>query len=1012
MGSVMNCRKHFFLGLSIVIVILISGLNISFGADEENGRKFYMTFLPNYHNNKWQSESQLKYGDSLYVIIYADMEPTNGTITYTDENRVKHFHSFTISDPDKPHIFSVPYNDFELVGYNDAGLIRSTSDNESISFKTFYIETDKNVLVLGHNQSIMTSESFSVLPLELLAEDYMVMAYNSDGISGTPESPNATSVTPSQFAIIATENNTVVDIIPSAPTYVNRLTPQRVTMNRGEVYLVQAYGFEQYSRADLTGTEVRSDKPIAIIAGHQRARVPSDLPQSIVSRDMLMEQVPPIKYWNMSFPVIPLPNPVAQFDSRNLSDKLRVLAAFDGTELLVGDVMIAQLDKGEFFETDIIEPFMLNATAPVLPMIYRRSAQLAQNGNSVGDPLMQIVPSIDQFSNRQKFYSLEVKEPRFSWGDPVTHQRVYSEHFAVIISPNDNFANITMNGTVVNPASFRPILESELSYSILAVNPGTNLLNSIANVGLFVCGYGYANSYGYFTGTLRSRDDWEPPLLQSSSDCFEIEGIVTDKSVREVRVQDGSAINVDVEIPTFTEGDTTVSFKAIIINPFLDGHFKLIASDMIWQQVRKDLSIPGFTIAVNGTQYSEDTIEVKKKIRSDIKYCMDYTLYNYGSFPQDVYMKPFVSDNFETDFPSTVNLEPGESFTFEVCFNSEIDVVEVESLVLYNDCLERQFATLAFESKEDQNDPIILATPDPCNKFVGLKITDNDDWEWGLMDVIFKNVENVEIEVTEPGVYSQEIMVTVIDPYQDAYFMLSVKDSSGKVANYEAILPGFTLEFEELTLSGSSDRYEEYEFSNTTIGGLNCTQFKVNNYGRFDINLDNLFMLNNSLFTVPQAQMPLFIKSGTSRELTLCYRPSESDGEIDFDTLKLTYNCIDRFVPVSGLALSIEFNEDTRCNVPLTITTSSVPTTTYLSSSSPNPTQGVAKIEFGLQEDSYVEIKVYSTLGQQVLNLVNSELKAGHFEMDLDLNNQPSGIYIYTLQTDSIIITKTLLINR
>jgi hypothetical protein len=517
----MNCRKNFFLGLGIVVVMMLSGLNISFGTEEESGRKFYMTFLPNYHNHKWQSEPQLKYGDSLYVIIYADLEPTNGTITYTDENRIKHFHSFTISDPDIPHIFSVPYNKFELVGYNDAGMINDFSDNEKISFKSFYIETDKNVLVLGHNQSIMTSESFSVLPLELLAEDYLVMAYNSDGITGTPQSPNASTVTPSQFAIIATENNTVVDIFPSAPTYVNRLNPQRITLNRNEVYLVQAYGFEQYSSSDLTGTEVRSDKPIAIIAGHQRARVPIDLPYSTVSRDMLQEQMPPIKYWNMSFPVIPLPDPLSQFDSRNLKDKLRVLAAFDGTELLVGDVLIAQLDKGEFFETDIIEPFMLNATAPVLPMIYRRSAQLSQNGNSVGDPLMQIVPSIDQFSNRQKFYSLEVKEPRYSWGNPVTHQRVYTEHFAVIISPNDNFANITMNGTTVNPATFRPIMESELSYSILSVNPGTNLLNSIANVGLFVCGYGHANSYGYFTGTLRARDDWEPPLLQSSSDCFE-----------------------------------------------------------------------------------------------------------------------------------------------------------------------------------------------------------------------------------------------------------------------------------------------------------------------------------------------------------------------------------------------------------------------------------------------------------------------------------------------------------
>ncbi|MCO5251220.1 MAG: T9SS type A sorting domain-containing protein [Candidatus Kapabacteria bacterium] len=1009
----MNCRKHFFVGLNIVVVMLLSGLNISFGDESENGRKFYMTFLPNFHNNKWSQEQQLKYGDSLYIIIYADTEPTNGTITYSDNNSIKNVHSFTIPNPDIPHIFSIAYNKFELIGYNDAGRVNNNSDNEKISKKSFYIETDKNVIVLGHNQAYLTSESFNVLPEELLAEDYIVMAYNSNGISGPPPGvSNSLTVTPSQFAIIATEDNTVVDIFPSAPTYANRLNPQRITLDRSDVYLVQAYGFQQDRHSDLTGTEVRSDKPIAIVAGQQRARVAFDLPQQDVSRDMLMEQMPPIKYWNMSFPVIPLPDPVSQFDSRHLKDKLRVLAAFDGTELLVGDVLIAQLDKGEYYETDIIEPFMLNSTAPVLPMIYRRSAQLSNMGNSVGDPLMQIVPSIDQFSNRQKFYSLEVKEPKFSMGGPVQHQRVYTEHFAVIISPNNNFGNITLNGTNVNTNLFKPIIESDFSYSILSVNPGTNLLNSIENVGLFVCGYGYANSYGYFTGTLRARDDWEPPLLKSSSDCFEIEGIVTDNGVKEIRVQDGTAFNIYVEIAPFTEGDTTVSFKAKIINPFLDGHFKLIASDMILQQIRKEMSIPGFTIAVNGTQYTGETIEVQKRIRSDIKYCMDYTLYNYGQFPQEVYMKAFESENFVSDFPNSVNLEPGESFTFEVCFNSEVDVIEVEDLILYNDCVERNFATMEFESKEDQYEPIILATPDPCNQYVSLKITDEDDWEWGLEEVIFENVENVEIEVTNPGVYSREIMARVIDPYQDAYFMLSVKDSSGKVASYEAILPGFTLEFEDLTLSGSSDQYEDYEFSNTMIGGLNCSQFRIKNYGGFDLDLDDVFMMKNSLFTVPQAQMPLIIKPGTSMDLTLCYRPGIFVDEIDYDTLKLTHNCIDRFVPVSGLALSIEFNEDSRCNVPLSISSSSVPNTTYLSSSTPNPTQGIAKIEFGLPQDSYVEITVYSILGQEILNLVNSELKAGHFEMDLDLNNQPSGIYIYTLQTDSTIITKTLLINR
>lgn len=1005
----MKCFYTKSIGLIAGLIMLFSGLNITLGADEESGRKFHLTFLPNYHNNKWQGSQFLSRGDSLYIIVIADTEPTNGTITYSDGDGVKYFHSFTISNPDLPHIFSLAFNEFELVGFNNSGRIQYNTDNENVSLKSFYVETDKPVIVMGHNQAVTTSESFNVLPIELLAEDYIVMAYNSNGFGGTPEQDGAEGATPSQFAIVATENNTEVDIFPSAPTFTNRLLPQRITLNRNEVYLVQAYCFGEHQFADLTGTQIKATKPVAIFAGHQRTRVPYNLPQISASRDILLEQIPPIKFWNMSFPVIPLPDPVAFFDSRNFKDKLRVLAAFDGTELLVGDQTIAMLDKGEYYETDILEPFMLEATAPVLPMIYRRTAQLWSGGNSIGDPLMQIVPSIDQFSNRQKFYSLDVRQPTNTI--PRTHIRVYTEHFAVVISPNDNFGDITMNGTAIDPTFFDQISNSDLSYAILKVNEGTNDLLSKAKVGLFVCGYGFANSYGYYTGTLRSREDWEPPLLQSSSDCFEIEGIVKDQAVKEVRIQEGTEENVSINVDSFTQGDSIVTFTARLVNPYLDGFFKLVAMDMVLQQFRRDMAIPGFTIAVNGTSYSADTIEIQRSLRSNIEYCMDYTIYNYGVFPQEVYLKPFISADFNTDF-TPVTLQPGQSYKFEVCFSSKEDVEVSESLVLFNNCIERNFATMSFESKDDQYEPIILATTDPCNKFVNLKISDDDDWEWGLMKVVFDDVENLEIEVTIPGVYSQELVARVVDPFKDAYFMLTVTDSSGKISTYEAIIPGFTLEFEELTLSGSSEKYDEYEFPNTVIGGLNCQTFKIKNYGRFEIDIKDMYMLNNILFTVPQAQLPLVIQPGESRDLTICYRPYTADEEYDYDTLKLTYNCIDRFVPVSSLALSIELSEDSRCNVPLSIKATSVPNTVYLSGSSPNPTQSIARIEFGLPETSYVEIKVHGNVGKELLNLVNQELKAGHYEMEIDLSNLPSGMYLYTLHTDKIILAKTLIVNR
>jgi len=487
-------NKHPGIFILLLIAVFVVLLNPQQVKTQDFGRKFILTFLPNFHNNRQSTSEHLRRGDSLYIFIYADTEPSTGKITYYNASGVEFIHNFNIANPDVPHIFSVSYNDFELGSYNNSQIITSNNDNEKITKKSFYIETDKPVLIMGHNQALLTSESFNVLPYEYLGEEYLVMAYNSDGISGFPGSDDARSATPSQFAVVATEDNTIVDIFPSAPTYINRLNPQRIELNTGEVYLVQAYAFGSSMFSDLTGTRVSSNKPIAIFAGQQRARVPIDLPHAIVSRDVLLEQIPPLKFWNMSFPIVPLPDPVAQFDSRLLKDKVRILAAYDGTELFDGDYYFASLNKGEYFEFDIVEPFILNATAPVLPMIYRRSAQLSQGGSSVGDPLMQIVPSFDQFGNRQKFYSLDVREPFISSPFLVEHRKVYTEHFATIIAKTAHLDEIRLNGMAIDLSAFRSIPNSEYSYGVVIPQEGLNLLFSQEPVGMFVCGYGYANS--------------------------------------------------------------------------------------------------------------------------------------------------------------------------------------------------------------------------------------------------------------------------------------------------------------------------------------------------------------------------------------------------------------------------------------------------------------------------------------------------------------------------------------
>jgi len=66
----------------------------------------------------------------------------------------------------------------------------------------------------------------------------------------------------------------------------------------------------------------------------------------------------------------------------------------------------------------------------------------------------------------------------------------------------------------------------------------------------------------------------------------------------------------------------------------------------------------------------------------------------------------------------------------------------------------------------------------------------------------------------------------------------------------------------------------------------------------------------------------------------------------------------------------------------------------------PNPFNPTTKISFSLEKQGYTTLRVYNTIGQQVAELVNRELKAGMYEYEFNAQNLPSGVYLYNLTVD------------
>jgi hypothetical protein len=87
----------------------------------------------------------------------------------------------------------------------------------------------------------------------------------------------------------------------------------------------------------------------------------------------------------------------------------------------------------------------------------------------------------------------------------------------------------------------------------------------------------------------------------------------------------------------------------------------------------------------------------------------------------------------------------------------------------------------------------------------------------------------------------------------------------------------------------------------------------------------------------------------------------------------------------------------------------------YLAQNYPNPFNPTTTIKYQIPEISFVTIKVYDVLGNEVATLVNEEKPAGSYEVEFSVGQNSilslsSGIYFYRLQAGSFIETRKMVL--
>ncbi|MGE5480750.1 MAG: IgGFc-binding protein [Chloroflexota bacterium] len=166
------------------------------------------------------------------------------------------------------------------------------------------VTTDEPAICYGVLRYPYTSDGYLALPLSSLGKEYVVAGYNGPTVDPDPAGQFLTSY----CAIVGAFNNTRVTFVYGgkadgwAPTSDGDTLTAREsatkTLNKGDLWLIPSRG----PHPDVTGSYVRSDKPVACFSGNFCAYVPVEK----AACDYVIEQDRPTYTWGTKYYVTPI----------------------------------------------------------------------------------------------------------------------------------------------------------------------------------------------------------------------------------------------------------------------------------------------------------------------------------------------------------------------------------------------------------------------------------------------------------------------------------------------------------------------------------------------------------------------------------------------------------------------------------------------------------------------------------------------------------------------------------
>jgi len=461
------------------ISLLVTSISYSQNLSTE-GDDFWLGFMENWlqdPNNPIILEIYISADDSTFVHL-----------------EMPHYHdSFTPIDtlilPDRTVRITIPTYLGMAIGTNQ------------IQNRGIHITSDKDVSVYAMNKRQYSADMAVILPTYTIGNEYVVISHWEEG------NRNNNNNSDSEFLILAIEDNTKIQIIPSQRTEGGNLEgiPFTITLNEGQTYQVQARGDLTGTRIDALANTDSECKKFAVFAGNQYTKVGEcDHPDG---HDHLYAQMYPTYTWGKEYITV-------DFNTRINGDHVKVIAAQDDSEIFLNGQYVNTLSAGEFLFLRELDG--INYIASENPISVAQFSRSQACDGTVGDPFIILINPNEQVLKKITFYA-------------PTIATIQNYNLSIITKTSD-VPTVRLDGNDISKQFYNVPFNPDYSYAKVSVRAGNHTLRSVDGLIAYVYGYGYNESFGYPTGAgLTNLNlnfnvwDNEGDIIPIDSICFNTE---------------------------------------------------------------------------------------------------------------------------------------------------------------------------------------------------------------------------------------------------------------------------------------------------------------------------------------------------------------------------------------------------------------------------------------------------------------------------------------------------------